>query len=436
MAGRAPNVALEAGTTASMPRGSGGSSEARCVACTTTDCSGCKPRRRRTWIEGTTSGRVRCLLGSRLRRATDWCQPDDEPRLWAFVCCALALHVSLLVIGRLIPPDDATPVAMPWPHARAIAVDLVQEIARQEEEPTGNEPPGGGSEAPREDAPEVAAPEVPGPVVPDAALAVLDEVARNEGPATAAEPAPPEIETEGLDAEPPALFRALDTDPESLFAEPVRHRAARVRALSARQRAPATAPRVTGGAEQVSRYRGYGPGARGGPGGPGRGYGRGGRQVNDQFVFGGRRGAFRAEVCALPRHTQKLRGLKSCPGLAVFRTDHFNVSPREFRRGFPGVSDRVEWFAIKYEGEFTTRRGGNYRFRLISDDGSILYLNGVRVIDHDGIHSPTSAKVRVQLPPGRHRLKLLYFQGPRYKIALQLFVTPPGGKEKLFGPVI
>ncbi len=376
------------------------------------------------------------MSGSRLHRATDWLEREEDPRLWAFVCCALLLHVSLLVLGRLLPSERGRGSPASWPHARAIVVDLERQVAPPESEPAGAEPPGGGSEEPEADAAEVAAPEVEEPSVPDAPRAVRDETVRNEGPATVAEEAADESVPEGADSEPPALFRALDTDPESAFAEPVRPRAARMRALSARQRAPATAPRVAGGAEQVSRYRGYGPGAHGGPGGPGRGFGRGGRHVDQPFVFGGLKGAFRAEVCALPRHTNKLRGVKSCPGLAVFRTDHFNVTPREFHQGFPGVSDRVEWFAIKYEGQFTTPRGGIYSFRLVSDDGSILYLNGVRVIDHDGIHAPTSAKVRVQLPAGKHQLKLLYFQGPRYQIALQLFVTPPGGKEKLFGPVI
>jgi hypothetical protein len=375
-------------------------------------------------------------LSSRIRKATDWLQREDDTRLWAFVCCALALHVSVLALGRLFPSGHTVGLAAGWPHARAIAVELEREPARDDAEPAGTEPPGGGSEEPEAEAGKVAAPEVAEQRVPDAPRAVQDETVRTEGPATAAEETADESEPEGADAEPPALFRALDTDPESLFAEPARPRAARMRTLSARQRAPATAPRVAGGKETVSRYRGYGPGAHGGPGGPGRGFGRGGRQVDQPFVFGGRRGAFRAEVCALPKHTSRLRGVKSCPGLAVFRTNHFNVSPREFRQGFPGVSDRVEWFAIKYEGQFSIPKGGVYTFRLVSDDGSILYLNGLRVIDHDGIHSPTSAKVRVQLVAGKHRLKLLYFQGPRYQIALQLFVTPPGGKEKLFGPVV
>ena len=390
----------------------------------------------RTWIERIGSGRVLSLLGSRVPRVTDWCEREDDTRLWVFVCCALVLHVSVLLLARLFPSEPAAGLALGWPHARAIVVELERQPAPQDPEPGGTEAPGGGSEEPEADAAEVAAPEVEAPSVPDAPRAVQDETVRNEGPATVAESAPDESAPEGADSEPPKLFRALDADPESLFAEPVRPRAARMRALSARQRAPATAPRVSGGEEKVSRYRGYGPGANGGPGGPGRGFGRGGRQVDRAFVFGGRRGAFRAEVCALPRHTNRLRGVKSCPGLAVFRTDHFNVSPREFRQGFPGVSDRVEWFAIKYEGQFTTPKGGIYTFRLVSDDGSILYLNGQRVIDHDGIHAPTSAKVRVQLPGGTHHLRLLYFQGPRYQIALQLFVTPPGGKEKLFGPVI
>ncbi len=36
-------------------------------------------------------------------------------------------------------------------------------------------------------------------------------------------------------------------------------------------------------------------------------------EVTKEFAFGGPRGAFRAEVCALPRHTHALRGIRTCP---------------------------------------------------------------------------------------------------------------------------
>jgi hypothetical protein len=373
-------------------------------------------------------------------RVTTWRLEGEEPNLWVFLLCALALHLGLIVLARLTPVSEKVKLAPAARTERTIFVQVERRPARHEPQPKGDHPPGGGSPEPNEDERRAASVETAASAVNEAPQAVQDEVVRTQGPATRAEQVPEELEPEGADSEPDELFQSLDGDPDSVFAKPIRLRSARAKLLSRRQRVPATSPEVTASQQRPGSHHGYGPGTHGGPGGPGRGYGWGKHrpvpQVQKKFVFGGPHGAFRAEVCRLPRRTRALHGIRSCPGLAVFRTDHFNVPPRQFEQGFPGVSDRVEWFAIKYEGYFTTPRAGIYEFRLLSDDGSILYINGLRVIDHDGIHEPTSVKARVYMSAGRQKLKLLYFQGPRYMIALQLFVTPPGGKEKLLGPTI
>jgi hypothetical protein len=51
---------------------------------------------------------------------------------------------------------------------------------------------------------------------------------------------------------------------------------------------------------------------------------------------------------------------------------------------------------------------------------------------NDGQHPPTSASGSIMLSAGDHELVLEYFQGPRYLIALQVWVTPPGGSEQIF----
>jgi hypothetical protein len=80
-------------------------------------------------------------------------------------------------------------------------------------------------------------------------------------------------------------------------------------------------------------------------------------------------------------------------------------------------------------------RAGEYGFRLLSDDGSYLYIDGKQIIDHDGMHGPDSKYAAVNLSAGDHRIKVLYFQGHRELIALQLFVRAPGNEpERLFGP--
>lgn len=77
-----------------------------------------------------------------------------------------------------------------------------------------------------------------------------------------------------------------------------------------------------------------------------------------------------------------------------------------------------------------------FTFRLISDDGSLLYVDGHLIIDNERRHPPASKQATVPLAAGEHIVNVEYYQGPRDRIALQLFVTGSDGNEKLFGPVI
>lgn len=113
-------------------------------------------------------------------------------------------------------------------------------------------------------------------------------------------------------------------------------------------------------------------------------------------------------------------------------TDRLDVAPRSFTAGFPGVTDRFEWFAIDFTGAFTIEKAGVYKWRLFSDDGSRLWIDGAEIVTNDGIHGPDSQEGEVALKAGPHRLRVAYFQGPAESVALQLFVTPPGQEEKIF----
>jgi hypothetical protein len=139
-------------------------------------------------------------------------------------------------------------------------------------------------------------------------------------------------------------------------------------------------------------------------------------------------------VCAIPPLTRSIKSLGTCNALFELHTDRFNVSTRQFELGFPGAPGLTEWFAIMYTGQFEVEQSGIYQFRLASDDGSILQIDGETVIDHDGQHGPVVKRGEAELKAGTHQLRLRYFQGPRVWVALQLWVTPPGKPEQLFGP--
>ncbi|MDX2054597.1 MAG: PA14 domain-containing protein [Polyangiaceae bacterium] len=144
--------------------------------------------------------------------------------------------------------------------------------------------------------------------------------------------------------------------------------------------------------------------------------------------------ALKGTLCFLSPGTRSLVAVKRCVAAGTFYTNSLNIPKRPFTQGFPGISDRFEWFAIDYNGKFTVRQSGKYVFRVASDDGSMVWVDDGLLLNNDGLHPVQSRANAIFLSEGSHRLRLLYYQGPRVDVALQLFVTPPGGTERLWGP--
>jgi hypothetical protein len=116
----------------------------------------------------------------------------------------------------------------------------------------------------------------------------------------------------------------------------------------------------------------------------------------------------------------------------VIYTESLNVPPQNFLAGFPGVTNRFEWFAINYAGKFWIEKPGEYRFSLTSDDGAQLYIDDQLIIDNDGLHPPATQEGMATLSGGIHRLRVPYFQGPRTAVALVLKIAGPGEDLRLF----
>lgn len=130
--------------------------------------------------------------------------------------------------------------------------------------------------------------------------------------------------------------------------------------------------------------------------------------------------------------TRKLPKFRKMKPVGTIYTDSLNVPPRDFREGFPGLTSRIEWFAIDYTGKFWIEKPGQYGFSMQSDDGSILYIDDRVVIDNDGVHPPKTLTGSVNLGGGIHRIRVSYFQGPRWQVALKLSVQAPDEKLKIF----
>jgi hypothetical protein len=178
---------------------------------------------------------------------------------------------------------------------------------------------------------------------------------------------------------------------------------------------------------------GAGGRGRGGPGGNGTGWPA--PAIRGSNAFGnGSHGALTGQVCFLPVGTLRIADVRDCKYVATVYTDTLDIPERHFYDGFPGVTDRSEWFLIDYTGTFTVREYGSYAFRLHSDDGSYLYIDGQLVIENDGKHAPESRSGSIPLVVGRHRILVRYAQ-TNDRMALQLFVrTPQDSEERIFTP--
>jgi hypothetical protein len=109
---------------------------------------------------------------------------------------------------------------------------------------------------------------------------------------------------------------------------------------------------------------------------------------------------------------------------------HLDLTPENVDGILPGLIRR-DWIAIDFKGTFQTTIAGQHRFRLMYDDNAIMWIDAKMTVDGDGHHGLNEQAKSVELAPGEHRIRVLYMQrtGP---MVLRLFVTPPGGPERLW----
>ena len=140
----------------------------------------------------------------------------------------------------------------------------------------------------------------------------------------------------------------------------------------------------------------------------------------------------RGDIYYLPRNTETLADVTRLHPQGTIYTTSLNVPPQSFLIGFPGITRRFEWFAIDYSGKFWIETPGLYRFRLTSDDGAMLYVDGQLIADNDGIHSTAVRLGSIRLAGGMHRIRVPYYQGPGETVALMLEVAGPGEQPRIF----
>ncbi|MEU9554236.1 family 16 glycoside hydrolase [Streptomyces fumanus] len=89
---------------------------------------------------------------------------------------------------------------------------------------------------------------------------------------------------------------------------------------------------------------------------------------------------------------------------------------------FGGFADH---FVTQATGYLVAPSDGTYVFRLTSDDGSRLTIDGSTVVDHDGLHGAEPKDGTVQLTAGAHPLRIDHFERDGGQ-ELRLSWRPPG----------
>ncbi|RYZ65284.1 MAG: hypothetical protein EOP09_14515 [Proteobacteria bacterium] len=125
--------------------------------------------------------------------------------------------------------------------------------------------------------------------------------------------------------------------------------------------------------------------------------------------------------------------------------DKYAVAPRNFSTGFPDVPGLMEFFALQTTTTLIVPADGDYTIYINSDDGAKVTLDGTLILDNDGLHQAMgsstedsqvsgSKEVTLKLLKGDHKLTLDYFQGPKYRIALELKWKKPGSNSYEYIP--
>lgn len=162
--------------------------------------------------------------------------------------------------------------------------------------------------------------------------------------------------------------------------------------------------------------------------------GAAGQQKVAEGVFGTKQEicfGLKGAIYFLKAGTDRLPDVQQLRAVGSVYATELNVQRRSFDQGFPGVTDRFEWFALDYNGMFMIDKAGKYRIRVTSDDGSVVTIDRQVVVDNDGIHGARTKEGSVSLEKGTHTIRIQYFQGPRFEVALVLEIAGEGEEYRI-----
>jgi hypothetical protein len=142
-------------------------------------------------------------------------------------------------------------------------------------------------------------------------------------------------------------------------------------------------------------------------------------------------------VYTLPTSATSVSAMSSLTPQETVTMTQFNVPNQNDAAGWPNDSTRVTWFGITFTGyvQVPVCPSNSCVYQLASDDGSTFSMDGVQVINNDGLHAMTTVNGVVAAMPGWHAYTLLYMQGPATNMGLTLSVSVDGGTTFNLVPV-
>lgn len=85
--------------------------------------------------------------------------------------------------------------------------------------------------------------------------------------------------------------------------------------------------------------------------------------------------------------------------------------------------------AARLSGNFFASVAGNYTFLTRSDDGSVLFIDGVKVVDNNFYQGMTNRNGNITLTAGNHTISVGFYEGGG-GAGLEVRYTPPGGTDQ------
>lgn len=90
---------------------------------------------------------------------------------------------------------------------------------------------------------------------------------------------------------------------------------------------------------------------------------------------------------------------------AVAPSLHFN------EESFQHAPKARQNMLLHAKGFITVEKDDNFVFRLVSDDGSRMWLDNKLLIDNDGFHSTQAKEAEITLKKGKHPVDVIFYQG-------------------------